>query len=100
MIPELFTRMSSLYLLHHRLYLRRLRHIALNQQRLVEVLRHVRRIGFVLSLRIGNVIHDALCSMRAKSLDHLCADPPRAAGDQHNFARKIERVAHDDYSIR
>ena len=92
--------MSILYLLHHRLYLRRLRHIALNHQRLVEVLRHVRRIGLVLSLRIGNVIHHALRAVFPERFDHFSADPPRAAGDQHHFARKIERVAHDDYSIR
>ena len=78
----------------------RLRHIALNQQRLVEVLRHVRRIGFVLSLRIGNVIHRPLRAVFPERFDHLSADPPRAAGDQHHFARKIERVDHDDYSIR
>src|SRR5437660_514775 len=72
----------------------RLRHAALNHHRLNQLVRHVHRIGFVLSLRVRNVIHHALRVVCAESLDHLRADTARAASDQHNLASEIERVSH------
>ncbi len=86
--------MSVLYLLHHGLDLRRLRYVALNHQRLIQFIRHIHRIGLVLSLRIGNVIHHALPAVPLKRLDHLRADSARTARDQHDFAGEIQPIGH------
>ena len=92
MIPELFDEnvqptMPILYLLHHGLDLRRLRHVAFNHQRLIEFTGYIGRIGLILSLRVGHIIHHALRAALAKCLDHLCANPARAPGDEHDFCR-------------
>ena len=86
--------MSILYLLHHGRDLRWLRDVALDHQRLDQLISRIHRVGLILPLRVGDVIDHALRAVCAKSLYHFCANPARAAGDQHNFASEIERISH------
>ena len=88
-----------LYLLHHHFDLLRLRHVALDYQRFIQFLRYTESIGFVLSLRIGEVIHHALSAACAESLNHLCANTARAACNQRNFPGEIERILHHDCRV-
>jgi hypothetical protein len=88
-----------LYLLHHRFDLLRLRHVALDYQRFIQFLRYSESIGFVLSLRVGEVIHHALSAACAESLNPLRANPARAACDQRNVPGEIERIFHDDCRV-
>src|SRR4029077_10934976 len=64
-----------LYLLHHRFDLLRLRHVALDYQRFIQFLRYTESIGFVLSLRVGDIIHHALRAAGAETSNHLRANP-------------------------
>src|SRR4029079_2503074 len=83
-------------LFHHRFDLQRLRHVALDHQRLFEFLCYSQSIGFVLSLRVSDIIHDALCTPGSESLNHLRTNSPRAASNQGNFPGEIESIFHDD----
>src|SRR5260370_24863186 len=86
--------MSILNLIHHRLDLFLLRYVAINHQRILQFLRNTFRIGFVLALRIGEIIDHAGRAAFAESLGHPGADAARAAGYEDNFAGKIERISH------
>ena len=86
-------------LFHHRFDLQRLRHVALDHQRLFQFLCYTQSIGFVLSLRVSDIIHHALCAAGAESLNHLRTNSPRAARNQRNFPGEIERIFHDDWRI-
>ena len=88
-----------LYLLHHRFDLLRLRHVALDHQRFIQLLRYTESIGFVLSLRVGDIIDHALRAAGAESSNHLRANPARAACNQRNFPGEIERILHDDCRV-
>ena len=91
--------MSILYLLHHRFDLLRLRHVAIDYQRFIQFLRYTESIGFVLSLRVGEVIHHALSAACAESFNHLRANTARTACNQRNFPGEIERILHDDCRV-
>ena len=65
----------------------RLRHVALNHQRLFKFTGHIGGVGLILSLRVGHIIHHALRAALAKCLDHLRANPARATGDEHDLCR-------------
>ena len=64
------------------------------EQRVHLAVGRIHRIGLILPSRVGDVIDHALRAVCAKSLYHFCANPARAAGDQHNFASEIERISH------
>ena len=82
--------MSILYLLHHRLDLRRLRYIALDHQRLLQFIRHIHRIRLILSFRVSHVIDHALRAVFAECFNHFRPNPARATSDEHDFASEIE----------
>ena len=86
--------MPILDLFHHRFDLLRLGDIAIDYQRLLQFLRHRVGIGFVLALRISEIIHDAVCAALAESFDHFRADAAGTPGDQDNFVGKVERLLH------
>jgi len=50
--------MSILYLFHHRLGLLWLRHVALDEERVLQLFRDIFRTGFVLPLRVSDVIDE------------------------------------------
>ena len=77
----------------------RLRHVALDYQRFIQFLRYTESIGFVLSLRVGDIIHHALRAAGAESFNHLRANSARAARNQRNFPGEIERILHDDWRV-
>ena len=81
-------------LFHHRFGLLRICHIAFDDERLFQFRRNVFRVRFVLPLLIGDVVNDALRAASAERLNHFRAEPARAAGDEHDFAGKIERISH------
>ena len=87
--------MSILDLLHHGLDLRRLCHVALDHQRLLQLIRHIHRIRLILTFRVSHVIGHALRAVFPERFDHLRANPARAAGDQHDFASEIQRIRHN-----
>ena len=86
--------MSILNLFHHRFDLLRLSHVAINHQRILQFLRHTFRIGFVLALRVREIIDHAGRAVFAESFGHLGADAARAAGHEDNFTGKIQCVGH------
>ena len=95
MIPELLTSMSRpaafiLDLFHHRLDLAGLGDVAFDHDWFVQIARYLFGVRFVSSLRVGHIIDDALRATLPKRLDHLRANPARAAGDERNFAGEIE----------
>ena len=84
-----------LYPLDHRFDLVRLRHVALDHQQIsYQFLCYTESIGFVLSLRVGDIIHHALRAAGAESFNHLRANTARAACNQRNFPGEIERILH------
>ena len=91
--------MSILYLLHHRLDLLRLRHVALDHQRIIQFLRHILASDLFCPCGIGHVIDHALRAVFAEGLDHFRAETARAAGDEHDFAGEIERIGHDRLTV-
>ena len=86
--------MSILDLLHHLLDLRRLCYIAINHQRILQFSGDICRVGFVLTLRVREIIDHAGRAAIVESFDHLRADAARAAGNQRNFASEIEGILH------
>src|SRR6266576_5272122 len=80
---------------HHRLDLLGISDIALNDERIGQGPRDVLRICLILSLRIINVVDDALRSALVKGANHLCPDPARTARNKDHFAGEIEKIGHD-----
>src|SRR5262249_31753113 len=88
--------MSVLNLFHHGFALLWLCHVALNHERLGQLIGHLHRVRLILLLLVGDVIDDALRPVCAESLYHFRADSARAASDQHNFPGEIQWIAHND----
>ena len=82
--------MSISYLFHHRFDLLRLGHVAFDHEGILQFVCHVLGVGFVLSFRVGDVIHYARPATFPERLDHLRADSARAARHEHDFAIEIE----------
>ena len=82
--------MSILYLFHHRLGLLWLRHVALDEERVLQLFRDIFRTGFVLPLRVSDVIDNARRAAFAERRNQILADAARAAGDEHDFPGEIE----------
>src|SRR6202035_3716115 len=79
---------------YHGFNLRGISNVAFDDKRIGQGLRDVLSIGFVLPLRIGNVIDHAFRAALSKSLDRFGPDATGTAGDEHDFAGEIEWIRH------
>ena len=79
---------------HHRFDLVRLRHVAFDDERILQPARDVLRIGFVLPLGIADEIDDAVRATIAERFDHRRAEAARTAGHENDFASEIKRISH------
>ena len=79
---------------HHRFNLRGITNVAFDDERIGQRLCDVFSVRFVFALRVGNIIDHTLRAALPKRFDCCGADTARAAGHQHHFAAKIQRIFH------
>ena len=85
--------------LHHRLDLVRLCHVAIDDERILQLSGDVLGVGFVFPLGIADEIDDALRAAIAERFDHRRAEAARTAGHEHDFASEIKGSAIGDVRL-